>query len=89
MKRTSLLITSGLVLIGVFFLITYSCSTKNTGSVLSGDVASAVYVKPGEYDEYYAFLSGGFSGQVGVYGLPSGRLLKVIPVFSVDAEKAY
>ena len=89
MKRTSLLITSGLVLIGVFFLITYSCSTKKSGSVLSGDVASAVYVKPGEYDEFYAFLSGGFSGQVGVYGIPSGRLLKVIPVFSVDAEKAY
>ena len=58
-------------------------------SMISGDAASRVYVKPGEYDEFYAFMSGGFSGQIGVYGLPSGRLLRVIPVFSVDAEKGY
>ena len=38
---------------------------------------------------FYAFVSGGFSGQLAVYGLPSGRLFKVIPVFSQDAEKAY
>ena len=58
-------------------------------SAVSGDAASAVYVPPGQYDEFYAFMSGGFSGQVGVYGLPSGRMLRVIPVFSVDAEKGY
>ena len=63
-------------------------STGNT-SVLSSDVASQVYVAPGEYDDFYAFMSGGFSGQLSVYGLPSGRLFKVIPVFSVDPEKAY
>ncbi|MDX2248020.1 MAG: Sec-dependent nitrous-oxide reductase [Bacteroidia bacterium] len=57
--------------------------------VITGDAASAVYVAPGQYDEYYAFMSGGFSGQISVHGLPSGRLLKVIPVFSVDAEKGY
>jgi len=56
---------------------------------LSGNAAERVYVAPGEYDEYYAFVSGGFSGQLAVYGLPSGRLFKVIPVFSQDAEKAY
>jgi nitrous-oxide reductase len=67
-----------------------SCSyNPQKASALSGDAASAVYVAPGEYDEFYAFLSGGFSGQVSVYGLPSGRLLKVIPVFSQDAEKGY
>lgn len=57
--------------------------------VITDDAASAVYVAPGQYDEYYAFMSGGFSGQISVHGLPSGRLLKVIPVFSVDAEKGY
>jgi nitrous-oxide reductase len=41
------------------------------------------------YDEFYAFMSGGFNGQVGVYGLPSGRLLKIIPVFSQFAENGY
>jgi nitrous-oxide reductase len=34
-------------------------------------------------------MSGGYSGQVSVYGLPSGRLLKLIPVFSQFAEDAY
>jgi nitrous-oxide reductase len=37
----------------------------------------------------YNFVSGGFSGQLSVYGLPSGRLLRVIPVFSIDPEKGY
>jgi len=55
----------------------------------ASDAASRVYVAPGAMDEYYAFLSGGFSGQVAVYGLPSGRLLRVIPVFSQNAENGY
>jgi nitrous-oxide reductase len=70
----------------------WSCQPQQAGRNLgegSSDAASKVYVAPGQFDEFYAFLSGGFSGQVSVYGLPSGRLLKVIPVFSVDAEKAY
>src|SRR5690606_18325629 len=64
-------------------------SGKGGAGMLNADAAQQVYVAPGEYDEVYAFMSGGFSGQVSVYGLPSGRLLKVIPVFSVDAEKGY
>ncbi|HNP19793.1 MAG TPA: Sec-dependent nitrous-oxide reductase [Fulvivirga sp.] len=59
------------------------------GALSSSKAAEKVYVAPGEYDEFYAFMSGGFSGQLSVYGLPSGRLLKVIPVFSQDAEKSY
>ncbi|MCB0502094.1 MAG: Sec-dependent nitrous-oxide reductase [Bacteroidetes bacterium] len=72
-------------------LLLSGCQTGNSGQsgALSSDVASKVYVKPGEHDEFYAMVSGGFSGQLSVYGLPSGRLFKVIPVFSVDAEKAY
>lgn len=64
-------------------------SEKFRKGALGSDAASKVYVAPGEYDEFYAFVSGGFSGQLSVYGLPSGRLFKVIPVFSVDAEKSY
>jgi nitrous-oxide reductase len=45
---------------------------KSSKDVVSGDVAQAVYVAPGTYDEFYLFTSGGFNGQVGVYGLPSG-----------------
>ena len=46
--------------------------------------AEKVYVPPGKLDTYYAFLSGGHSGQVGVFGLPSGRLIRMIPVFAPD-----
>jgi len=66
-----------------------SGSGNSKGGALSGDAASRVYVAPGEYDEFYSFVSGGFSGQLAVYGLPSGRLLRTIPVFSQDAEKGY
>jgi nitrous-oxide reductase len=64
-------------------------NTSKKKGALGSNAAEKVYVAPGEYDEYYAFISGGFSGQLSVYGLPSGRLFKVIPVFSQDAEKAY
>ncbi len=65
------------------------CKPKNAGDSISGDAASRVFVAPGKYDELYNFVSGGFSGQVSVYGIPSGRLLRVIPVFSVDPEKGW
>jgi nitrous-oxide reductase len=65
------------------------CAKSSAPAVASSDAASKVYVAPGSYDDFYAFLSGGFSGQVAVYGLPSGRLLRVIPVFSQDPEKAW
>ncbi len=51
--------------------------------------AEEVYVKPGDHDKYYAFLSGGHAGQVYVYGLPSGRLINVIPVFSSNPKTGY
>jgi nitrous-oxide reductase len=75
--------------LGIFSCGEQSADSNGGSSALAGDVASQVYVPPGEYDEFYGFFSGGFSGQVSVYGLPSGRLLKVIPVFSVDGEKGY
>ncbi len=75
------------------FIITgllMSCSSSlDTQSVLESNVASAVYVPPGELDEVYAFLSGGYSGHITVYGLPSGRLFKEIPVLSKYPENGY
>lgn len=75
-------------IMALFLMAIAGCgSNKEVGSY--GDAASKVYVAPGSYDELYAFMSGGFSGQVSVYGLPSGRLFRVIPVFSQDPEKGY
>ncbi len=69
----------------------YACTvTGSKGTnLVTGDAASAVYVPPGSYDEYYAFLSGGYSGQIAVYALPSGRLIKQIAVFSQFPETGY
>ncbi len=65
------------------------CKPKNAADSISGDAAERVYVAPGKYDELYNFVSGGFSGQVSVYGIPSSRLLRVIPVFSADPESGW
>ena len=59
------------------------------GGLAADDAAAKVYLAPGQKDEFYMFASGGFSGNVGVYGLPSGRLFAQIPVFSQYAEKGY
>lgn len=70
----------------------YACSTGGDTQLGSADLADAarqVYVAPGEYDEFYAFMSGGFSGNLTVMGLPSGRLLKTVPVFSQFPENGW
>lgn len=75
--------------LATLLLLAAACGRNATPVGGTGDAASRVYVAPGQYDDYYMFASGGFSGQVSVYGLPSGRLFRVIPVFSQDPEKAY
>ena len=86
-------IFTGLVLVVLAALIISfeGCSPKKDtkGPSLSGDEASKVYVEPGKYDEFYYFISGGFSGQVAAYGIPSGRLIRVIPVYAVNPENGY
>jgi nitrous-oxide reductase len=67
----------------------YSCAVNKTANLTTGDAAGKVYVPPGSYDQYYAFLSGGYNGQIGVYGLPSGRLLKFVSVFSQNPETGW
>ncbi|MCB0737512.1 MAG: Sec-dependent nitrous-oxide reductase [Bacteroidetes bacterium] len=90
-KIRVILALSLVVIAGVF----YGCKPKDplnsSSPIISGGsgVADEVYVAPGEKDDYYLFTSGGFSGQLGVYGLPSGRLIKQIPIFSQHAENGW
>jgi len=92
MKRP-LLSTAALLIAGGGAFLAFNsmqgCRPATTVAAVQGDVASKVYVKPGAYDEFYNFVSGGFSGQLAVYGIPSGRLLRVIPVFSEDPQSGY
>jgi len=69
------------------FLLTGCQNGQQLGS--SADAASKVYVSPGEHDEFYGFFSGGYNGQLGVYGLPSGRHIFTIPVFSQAPVNGY
>ncbi len=79
---------AGFILAVVALIILVGCTGKKQ-VIGDAEVASKVYVAPGEYDEFYSFISGGFNGQLSVYGLPSGRLFKIIPVFSVSPENGY
>ncbi len=86
MKKTNYLIAA--ILVAVFSVYFFSCSGK--GELASdSDAASKVYVAPGSYDEFYGLFSGGFNGQMAVYGIPSGRLLRIIPVFAQHAENGW
>jgi nitrous-oxide reductase len=51
--------------------------------------AQKVYVAPGDHDEYYMFASGGQSGNIYVYGVPSMRHISTIPVFSPYPATGY
>jgi len=76
-----------------FFLGSVLCAEVVTEKISTGkyerSAAEEVYVAPGSKDSYYWFMSGGYSGNVTVHGIPLGRLIKTIPVFSAFAENGY
>jgi len=71
---------------------TPSAPQRRTGGAVQSDAAVAAlktFVAPGDLDEYYMFASGGHSGQIYVYGLPSMRHLSTIPVFTPYPATGY
>jgi nitrous-oxide reductase len=66
-----------------------SCKPTGPKEAVVGNAAAKVYVAPGKYDEFYNIVSGGFNGQMAVYGIPSGRLLRIVPVFAQFPENGY
>jgi len=66
--------------------------TPDSARASASDAAAAaqkVYVAPGDLDPYYMFASGGHSGQVYVYGVPSMRHISTIPVFAPYSATGY
>lgn len=51
--------------------------------------AAKTYTPTGKYDPYIAISSGGQSGQLIVYGVPSMRILKVMGVFTPEPWQGY
>ncbi|OBX22568.1 MULTISPECIES: Sec-dependent nitrous-oxide reductase [Bizionia] len=88
MKNTFKLSIGLMVVALAFTSCNNSTQTSNKGA-LGSSAAEKVYVAPGEHDSHYAFMSGGYSGNLTVYGLPSGRMFKEIPVFSQFPTNGY
>jgi len=51
--------------------------------------AAKTYTPTGGRDEFIAFASGGQSGQIIVYGIPSMRILKYVSVFTPEPWQGY
>lgn len=83
---------------GVLLIVGYSAcspsappSARRSGGATSDTAIASerTYVAPGDLDEYYLFQSGGHSGNVYVYGIPSMRHISTIPVFSPYPATGY
>jgi nitrous-oxide reductase len=92
-KGTILAAVAGIVALGLLAGRCAPSAPKGAArSAAVSDAAAAamkVYVAPGDLDEYYLFASGGHSGQMYVYGLPSGRHISTIPVFTPYPATGY
>jgi nitrous-oxide reductase len=92
MKTISILTFIAVLAIGaVAFLGCNSDATarKQNAAAQNASAAQQIYVAPGKLDDYYAILSGGQSGSMFVYGIPSCRFIKEIAVFEPRAGQGY
>ena len=64
-------------------------TTRRASASDTAIAAEKTYVAPGDLDQYYMFSSGGHSGQVYVYGLPSMRHIATVPVFTPYPATGY
>ena len=93
LSRRKFLNTAALVGLAGAGLSTGLAACKKSETPVTGDKAAAAgavdynkyEVRPGQLDDYYVMSSGGHSAEIRIYGLPSGRILKRVPVFNMDA----
>ncbi|GED17929.1 Sec-dependent nitrous-oxide reductase [Aneurinibacillus migulanus] len=73
------------------FFADFTTQGTSTSATPTGEKSTAekVYIPFGQQDEYYMFASGGHSGQLFVYGVPSMRRIRTVPVFSPDSATGY
>lgn len=81
-------ILAGLLVAFIFFADVGQEDTTASSSD-NQSKAEKVYVPYGELDEYYMFASGGHSGQLFVYGIPSMREIRTVPIFTPDPATGY
>ncbi len=53
------------------------------------EAALKTFVAPGKYDDFVMLTSGGHRGTIMLYGIPSMRLLKEVPVYAPDAWQGW
>lgn len=77
------------ILAATVFFGDFTRDSKSEAQTSVKSNAEKVYVPFGEKDEYYLFASGGHSGQMFIYGVPSMRHIRTVPVFSPDSATGY
>jgi nitrous-oxide reductase len=93
LKNSFQLVLIGMIVLGL-------CAAANAQSLeevmkarglTQADILAAAktYTPTGKLDEYVVFSSGGQSGQVIAYGVPSMRILKYIAVFTPEPWQGY
>jgi nitrous-oxide reductase len=94
--RNGLLATTGVAAMGMALAATGS-SAETLDEVLARRgltqkdllAAAKTYTPTGKRDEFIVFSSGGQSGQVIVYGVPSMRILKYVSVFTPEPWQGF
>jgi nitrous-oxide reductase len=84
--------TVNLAIIALLGLSLAACTSRppqNQGVAGAEEAAMKTFVPGGQLDEYYMFSSGGHSGQVFVYGIPSMRRIRTLNVFTSDPATGY